>query len=67
MDDVVWTRRALRNLDDIGDYIVQDDPAAAERVVRRIVEQTLGLAFYPNIGRQGRVEGTREFVIVDTP
>ncbi len=67
MDDVVWTRRARRNLDDIGDYIAQDNPAAAERTVRRIVEQVSGLAFYPRIGRVGTVEDTRELVISDTP
>jgi addiction module RelE/StbE family toxin len=67
VDDVVWTRRARRNLDDIGDYIAQVDPAAAERTVRRIVEQVSGLAFYPRIGRVGTVEDTRELVISDTP
>ncbi len=67
MDDVVWTQRARRNLNDIGEYIAQDDPAAAERTVRRIVEQVSGLAYYPRIGRPGRVEGTRELVISDTP
>ncbi len=67
MDDVVWTQRARRNLDDIGDYIAQDDPPAAERTIRRIVEQVSGLAFYPGIGRIGRVEDTRELIIVDTP
>jgi addiction module RelE/StbE family toxin len=67
VDDVVWTRRARRNLDDIGDYIAQDNPAAAERTVRRIVEQVSGLAFYPRIGRVGTVEDTRELVISDTP
>ena len=67
MDDVVWTQRARRNLNDIGEYIAQDDPAAAERTVRRIVEQVSGLAYHPRIGRPGRVEGTRELVISDTP
>lgn len=67
MDDVVWTRRARRNLDDIGGYFAQDDPAAAERTVRRIIEQVSGSAFYPRIGRVGSVEDTRELVISDTP
>lgn len=35
--------------------------------MRRIVERVSGLAFYPLIGRPGRVEGTRELVISDTP
>ena len=67
MDDVVWTQRAKRNLNDIGEYIAQDDPAAAERTVRRIVEKVSSLAFYPLIGRAGHVEGTRELVIANTP
>ena len=67
MDEVVWTNRARRNLNDIGEYIAQDDPAAAQRTIRRIVEQVAALPFYPRIGREGRVENTRELVIVDTP
>ena len=67
MDDIVWTNRARRNLNDIGEYIAQDDPAAAERTITRIIERTSGLAFYPRIGRKGRVEGTYELVIADTP
>lgn len=67
MDDVVWTQRARRNLNDIGEFIAEDDPAAAERTVRRIVESVSGLAFYPLIGRAGRVGGTRELVIANTP
>lgn len=67
MADVVWTRRAERNLNDIGDYIAQDDPAAAERTIRRIVERISVLVFFPNTGREGSVEGTRELVISETP
>ena len=67
MDEVVWTNRARRNLNDIGEYIAQDDPAAAQRTIRRIIEQVAALSFYPRIGREGRVENTRELVIVDTP
>ncbi len=67
MDDVVWTRLANRHLVNIGEYIAQDDPAAAERTLRHIIEQVSGLAFYPRLGRRGRVEGTRELVIAGTP
>ena len=66
MDDVVWTRRADRNLSEIAEYIAEDNPAAAEQTVRHIVEQVSGLAFYPRLGRPGRVEGTRELVIRGT-
>ena len=67
MDEIVWTRRALRNLDDIADYIARDDAEAAQRIVRRIVERVAGLAFFPRIGREGRIAGTRELVIAGTP
>ncbi|MEO1191221.1 MAG: type II toxin-antitoxin system RelE/ParE family toxin [Pseudomonadota bacterium] len=66
MDEVVWTRRADRNLAEIGAYIAQDDPKAAERTVMRIEERVAGLAFYPLQGRMGRVAGTRELVIGGT-
>ncbi len=67
MDDIVWTQRARRNLHEIGEYIAKDDAAAAERTVKRIVEKVSGLAFYPKIGREGPVAGTRELVITNTP
>jgi addiction module RelE/StbE family toxin len=67
MHEVHWTRRALRNLHDIGTYIALDDPAASERVVARIVEQVARLSTFPQAGRVGRVAGTRELVISSTP
>lgn len=67
MDDLIWTRRAQHNLQDIGDCIAQDSPLAAEITVKRIIEQVSGLAFYPHIGRIGSVAGTRELVIANTP
>lgn len=62
-----WTRRAVRRLDQIGDYIANDDPNAAARVVARIVSAVDNLAGHPAMGRIGRIKGTREFVFADTP
>jgi len=67
MDEIVWTQRARRNLEDIGEYIAQDSPSAADETIRRIIEQVSGLAFYPRIGRVGTVEGTRELIVANTP
>jgi len=63
-----WTRLAERDLDEIGDYIGQDNPAAAARVVLELIDQaeTL-LPQHPAIGRPGRVLGTRELVIGNLP
>ena len=62
-----WTAPALRDLEAIGDYIARDNPAAADRVVLCILDQTELLATHPGIGRPGRIAETRELVITDTP
>lgn len=63
---IVWTRRYLRELAAIGDYLGERNPAAAARIVRSIHGRTLGLltqnAF---LGRRGEIEGTRELVLAD--
>jgi plasmid stabilization system protein ParE len=48
-------------------YILQDDPAAAQRIAQRIADAAKLLLTQPNMGRPGRVEGTREWVVKDTP
>lgn len=62
-----WTRPARDDLIRIQDYIAQDNPRAAFRVVETIRERTGKLVEHPRSGRPGRVEGTRELVITDTP
>jgi toxin ParE1/3/4 len=64
---IVWTVRSLQDVETIADFIGQDDPAAADRLVRRMESQVSGLAHNPGIGRRGRVEGTRELVLSKTP
>ena len=63
-----WTRLAERDLDDIAEYIGQDSPAAAARVVLELIDQaeTL-LSRHAALGRPGRVLGTRELVIHGLP
>lgn len=62
-----WTKRALRRLDQIGARISEDSPAAAARVVARLVAAADALAEHPAMGRPGRLEGTRELVLADVP
>jgi toxin ParE1/3/4 len=45
----------------------QDDPRAAIAVDERIAMQVLVLLQFPDGGRPGRVEGTRELVVRRTP
>lgn len=64
---VRWLERALGNLDEIGEYIARDNPRAASAVVEAIWRKTQGLQVHPELGRPGRVEGTRELVIPGLP
>ena len=65
---IVFTRRYLWELAQIGDYIAERNPRAAARVVNDIHSKTKRLlAANPFIGRPGEIQGTRELVIVGTP
>ncbi len=60
---VKWLRRALENLDDEAAYIAKDSPlVAAEFAVHMQVSAAM-LADHPNMGRPGRISGTRELVV----
>jgi toxin ParE1/3/4 len=64
---VRWLRRALANLDAEAEYIAEDNPAAAWRVVLSILRAVELLKKNPALGRAGRVAGTRELVVPGTP
>lgn len=44
-----------------------DNPSAAERMAERVREAVEYLLEYPNMGKPGRVSGTRELVVSGTP
>lgn len=68
MMQVVWTRRYLRELEAIGNYIAERNPGAAVQVMTNIHARTKRLlADNPFIGRIGEIEGTRELVVAGTP
>jgi len=64
---IKWVLLALTDLDEAAAFISQDNPQAAKRIVRRIRYATRLLSDQPDAGRPGRVHGTRELVIADTP
>jgi toxin ParE1/3/4 len=64
---VRWLRVALANLNTEAEYIAEDNPAAAGRVVQKILRAVDLLKQNPAMGRAGRVAGTRELVVVETP
>ncbi|HEX3472539.1 MAG TPA: type II toxin-antitoxin system RelE/ParE family toxin [Silvibacterium sp.] len=64
---VDWTDIAQDNLHSLHSYIAEDNPDAADRMVARVLDAVASLAAFPNVGRPGRVGGTRELVIPRTP
>ena len=66
--NIVWSPEAIEDLSSLRAHIAEDNPAAARRIVlhlRQNVEQSL--PDNPQIGRAGRVPGTREPVVPRTP
>lgn len=51
MADLIWTEPALRQLEEIADYIALDKPEAAANVVRRIFEVTDNVEKFRCLGR----------------
>lgn len=64
---IVWTQLALNDVQHVWDSIAQDHPHAADEVIERISKTVRNLISYPQLGRPGRVRGTRELVILGTP
>jgi toxin ParE1/3/4 len=62
-----WSVLALADRQAIFDYIEADSPRAAVAVDLRIEMTTGRLVQFPETGRIGRVDGTRELVINRTP
>ncbi len=64
---VVFAEPAERDLANIIDYIALDNPTAAERVYRAVVSTAGRLGHFPEMGRPGRLSGTREFSVSSLP
>ncbi|MDZ7844622.1 MAG: type II toxin-antitoxin system RelE/ParE family toxin [Anaerolineales bacterium] len=56
MAEIRWTAEAEKWLKDIHDYISQDDPAAANRVISGIYEKAQVLHDFPEIGYKYKSE-----------
>ena len=65
--NVVWSRRAIRNLVALREYIAKDSEQNAALMAGRILKAVHLLQTRPEMGRPGRVVGTRELVVPDTP
>lgn len=66
MPKLDWLESAEAGLDKTADYIAQDNVAAAIDVYLKVKESSKGLLDNPDIGRKGRVNGTRERIVTGT-
>jgi toxin ParE1/3/4 len=64
--NIVWSPRAIEHLAHLRAYIARDDPKAANRIAGALLDAVERLAELPNLGRPGRVAGTRELVVPGT-
>ncbi len=65
---IVWSPEAIDDLIALRAYIAEESPAGARRIVLRILHDVeYLLPDNPHMGRPGRVPGTRELVIPQTP
>lgn len=64
---LVRTATYRADLEAIVDYIAAENPRAALAIWDEIENQVERLATYPDSGRIGRVEATRELVVNRTP
>ena len=67
MTRIVWSRPAIRHLIALRSRIEKDSEQNAATVAQRILKAIDLLETQPQMGRPGRLPGTRELVVVDTP
>ena len=63
---IAWTKLANRDIDQIYDYISEFNPRAAQRIIAAIQSSVIQLQAFPEIGRAGRVNGSREMLVPKT-
>ena len=64
---IFWTSLALADIRHVRDYVALENPSAAADIVQRIGKSAAMLLQHAHLGRPGRVSGTRELVVSDTP
>ena len=64
---IVWTPAAAADLEQISDFLFEQNAATAVRLVRQIYSAASTLKRFPNKGRPRKKEGTRELVLQRLP
>jgi toxin ParE1/3/4 len=62
-----WTAIAASDLKAAYEYIHRESVARAAKTISRILSSIEALERFPYMGREGRIDGTRELAITGTP
>jgi len=62
-----WSPAAAADLEGIYNYLREHHPNFAHSRVRKIYDAARSLKKFPNRGRRGDTEGTRELVLIPLP
>jgi toxin ParE1/3/4 len=62
-----WSEEILADLRSIRNYIMPDSPDAAFTTEDEIITHAKFLAQFKEMGKPGRIRGTRELVVPSTP
>ena len=62
-----WTPIACADLRSTHEFLGQESRTHADAVIDRILSGIDMLERFPNLGREGRIDGTRELVVSGTP
>lgn len=65
--EITWHEFAIQDVRELLQFIALENQQAAYQIYEEIEDQIAILQDFPQAGRLGRVEGTRELVIVRTP
>jgi toxin ParE1/3/4 len=63
---IVWLDQADQDMFNTVEWLKERNPIAAKRITQLIYLQLKQLRQYPQLGRIGKIEGTRELVIHQT-
>jgi addiction module RelE/StbE family toxin len=64
---IEWLPEAVHDLVEIRRFIAADHPGAAAQAAKRIFDTVAYLLNHPELGRAGRLPGTRELIIPGLP
>lgn len=65
--NILWSPEAAADFAGIVEFIRQQNPSAADRVGQSMYDSVNSLESFPNRGRPGRIDDTRELVLTPLP